>query len=129
MKIAFTISRILLGLIFTVFGLNGLYPFLHMPPIPPGLALQYMTVLSTSHYFVAVCLLELIGGLILLSNRYIPVALCIIGPILVNILLFHSLMEPSGLPLAFIVLILWAIVFYGVRFAFASIFVAKAEVR
>lgn len=129
MKLAFRISRILLGLIFTVFGLNGFHPFLPMPALPPGLAVQYMTVLSTSHYFLAVFALEVIGGVILLSNRYIPVALCILGPILVNILLFHSLMEPSGLPLAFIVLILWSIVFYGVRSAFATVLAPKTEVQ
>jgi hypothetical protein len=76
---------------------------------------------------VPVFALQLIGGLLLLSGRYIPLAVTILGAILVNILLFHITMAPSGLPLALITLVLWIIVFIGVRQAFAGIFAAKVE--
>ena len=123
MKIAFLIARILLGLMFLVFGLNGFLHFLPMP-MPTGLALQYLTVLSASHYMVPVFLLHIVGGALLLANRYVPLGLVFLGPVLVNILLYHVLMAPQGLPLALVVSALWLTVFYGVRSAFAGIFAA-----
>ena len=86
---------------------------------PPGLAGQYLGALFMSHYFVAVFLLEIAGGAPLLANRFIPLALILLGPVLVNILLFHSLMAPEGLPIALLAAALWAILFYAVRHAFA----------
>jgi hypothetical protein len=126
MKIAFTIARILLGLLFTVFGLNG---FLHFIPMqaPTGLAGQYMGALFVSHYLVAVFVLQLAGGLLLLANRYVPLALLLLGPVVVNIVLFHSLLAPEGLPMAFVAALLWLIVFAGVRGAFAGVFVQRVE--
>src|ERR1700733_10334638 len=126
MKVAVLIARILLGLEFVLFGLNGFLQFLHMPP-PTGVALQFVGALFVSKYYVVVFALQAIGGLMLLSGRYIPLALIILGPILFNILLFHSTMAPEGLPVALITFVLWLIVFWGVRGAFAGIFVAKLE--
>src|ERR1700760_2485453 len=111
MKIAILIARILLGLLFLVFGLNGFLHFIPMPP-PSGVAGQYMGALFVSHYLIPIFLLEVVGGVLLLMNRYVPLALLFLGPVLVNILLFHSLMAPEGLPLALITTLLWLIVFY-----------------
>jgi putative oxidoreductase len=126
MKIANSIARILLGLLFLVFGLNGFLHFIPMPP-PSGLAGEYMGVLFVSHYLVVVFLVQVIGGALLLANRFVPFALILLGPILVNILLFHSLMAPAGLPLALFAAVLWGILFYGVRRAFAGVFVQRME--
>ena len=126
MKIAVLITRNLLGLMFLVFGLNGFLHFLPMP-MPTGMALQYMTVLSASHYMTPVFLLQVVGGALLLANRFVPLALVLLGPIIVNILMYHALMAPQGLPMALIVTALWLTVFYAVRQAFAGIFVAHAE--
>jgi uncharacterized membrane protein YphA (DoxX/SURF4 family) len=125
MKIAFTIARVLLGLLFLVFGLNGFLHFIPTPP-PPGLAGQYMGVLFVSHYLVAVFLVQIVGGALLLANRFVPLALILLGPVLVNILLFHSLMAPAGLPLAALAIALWAILFYKTRNAFTGIFAQHA---
>jgi uncharacterized membrane protein YphA (DoxX/SURF4 family) len=126
MKIASTISRILLGLLFTVFGLNG---FLHFIPMqsPTGVAGQYMGALFVSHYLAVVFLLELVGGLLLLANRFVPLGLLLLGPVLVNILLFHSTMAPEGLPMALVTTALWLVVFFGVRKAFTGVFLQKIE--
>lgn len=124
MKIAFTIARILLGLLFTVFGLNGFLHFIPMQP-PTGLAGQYMGALFVSHYLVVVFLLQLVSGLLLLANRYVPLALLLLGPVVVNIVLFHSLLAPEGLPMAFVATVLWLLVFAGVRKAFTGVFVAR----
>ena len=69
MKIAVLVARILLGLTFLVFGLNGFLNFLHMP-MPPGPAGQYMGVLFMSHYLHVVFVVEVIGGVLLLSGRF-----------------------------------------------------------
>jgi putative oxidoreductase len=127
MKVAVLITRILLGLVFTVFGANGLHPFLPMPPPPAGVAGQYIGALFQSHYAVVIFSVQLIGGVLLLVNRYVPFALAILGPVLVNILCFHSTMEPSGLPRALVVAILWLFLFYHYRRSFAGLFEAKPE--
>jgi putative oxidoreductase len=127
MKIATLIARILLGLLFLVFGLNGFLHFIPMAP-PAGLAGQYMGALFLSHYLVAVFLLQTIGGALLLANRFVPLALILLGPVLVNILLFHALMAPEGLPVALFATVLWAILFYAVRRAFAGVLVLLVEV-
>lgn len=124
MKIATTIARILLGLIFTIFGANGFLHFLPMTP-PPGLAGQYMAALFMSHYLVIVFLLQLVGGLLLLTNRFVPLALVLLGPVIVNILCFHSFLAPQGIGMAIFVTLLWLAVFSSVRSAFAGIFVQK----
>jgi putative oxidoreductase len=124
MKIAVLIARILLGLVFVLFGLNGFLQFLHTPP-PTGLPAQFLGAVFVSHYYVAIFALQLIGGVLLLVGRYVPLALVILGPIIVNILLFHITMAPAGLPLALLTMVLWVIVFAGVRRAFAGIFAAK----
>jgi uncharacterized membrane protein YphA (DoxX/SURF4 family) len=127
MKIVVSIARILLGLLFTVFGLNG---FLHFIPMqqPTGLAGQYMGSLFLSHYLVVVFLLQLIGGVLLLVNRFVPLALLLLGPVIVNILLFHVFMAPQGLPLALFAVVLWLTVFVAVRNAFRGVFEQKVEV-
>lgn len=122
MKIVNLIARILLGLIFLVFGLNG---FLHFipAPMPTGVAGQYVGALFVSHYAVLVFLLQVIGGVLLLANRFVPLAIALLGPIVVNILLYHFSMSPEGISLALVTTVLWLIVFYKVRHAFAPLLV------
>jgi uncharacterized membrane protein YphA (DoxX/SURF4 family) len=127
MKIAVLIARVLLGLLFLVFGLNGFLHFIPMPS-PSGLAGQYMGALFVSHYLVVVFLLQVVGGALLLANRYVPLGLLLLGPVLVNILLFHSFMAPEGLPMALFATVLWLIVFAGVRKAFVGVFVPRVGV-
>jgi putative oxidoreductase len=124
MKILAHISRFLSGLIFLVFGLNG---FLHFIPMaaPSGIAGQFLGSMFVTKYLLFVFAIQLIGGVLLLINRYVPIALTILGPIVVNILLFHGLMDPAGLGLALFVTILWSVVLVSVRSAFAGIFQAR----
>ncbi len=129
MKIATLIARKLLGLLFLVFGLNGFLHFIPQPPPPAGLATQYFTVLFLSHYLVAVFALEVVGGALLLANRFVPLALVLLGPVLVNILLYHALMAPAAAPPAVIAMLLWLVVFYSVRSAFAGVFAMKVPAQ
>lgn len=121
MKVAFTAARLLLGFIFVVFGLNGFFHFIPMPP-PTGIALQFFAALYMSHYLIVIFLLQLGAALLLLVNRYVPLALTLLGPIVVNIFFFHLLMAPGGLPLAVVVAILWSLTAYSVRSAFQGLF-------
>ena len=128
MKILAHISRFLSGLIFLVFGLNG---FLHFIPMaaPSGIAGQFLGSMFVTKYLLFVFAIQLIGGVLLLINRYVPIALTILGPIVVNILLFHGLMDPAGLGLALLVTILWGVVLVSVRSAFAGIFQARVDTK
>jgi putative oxidoreductase len=120
MKITSVIARFLLGLIFLVFGLNG---FLHFIPasMPSGTAGQFVGALFVSHYLAVVFLFQLISAILLLINRYVPLALTLLAPVIVNILLFHLLMALSGLPLAIVVTVLWIVVLLSVPSAFAGL--------
>ena len=121
MKTASTISRLLLGLVFTVFGLNGFLNLFSTGPVPP-LAGQFLGALVQSHFISVVLVIEIIGGLALLLNRMTPLALTLLAPVIFNILLFHITMAPAGLPPAIFVTILWLVVAYRVREAFAGLF-------
>ncbi len=126
MKILTLIARLLLGLIFVVFGLNGFLNFLNMGPMPTGLAGQFLGALSLSHYYWVVAALQVAGGVLLLVGRFVPLALVLLGPVIVNIVLYHVFLNPSGVALAIVVVILWLIVFYGYRQYFSGIFVQRA---
>src|SRR4030081_3359711 len=120
MKITIVIARFLLGLIFLVFGLNGFLHFIHSA-LPSGTAGQFVGALLASNYLVDVFLLQLLSAILLLINRYVPLALTLLAPIIVNILMFHILMSPSGLALAIVVTVLWIIVFLSIRSAFGGL--------
>jgi len=125
MKIVTLIARLLLGLVFVVFGLNGFLNFLSMGPMPAGLAGQFVGALVLSHYFWVVAALQIAGGALLLVNRFVPLALVLLGPVIVNIILYHVFLNPTGAPLAIVVVILWLIVFYRHRQYFSGIFVQR----
>ena len=127
MRIVALIARLLLGLIFFVFGLNGFLQFLDMGPMPTGLAGQFIGALFQSHYLWVVAGLQVIGGALLLINRFVPLALVLLGPVIFNILLYHLLMNPAGMVNAIVVAVLWLIVFYAHRQYFSGIFVQKAS--
>ena len=127
MKIVVLIARLLLGLIFVVFGLNGFLNFLSMGPMPTGLAGQFIGALALSHYFWVVAGLQVIGGVQLLVNRFVPLALVLLGPVIVNILCYHVFLNPTGIALALVVTILWFIVFYWHRQYFSGIFVQRTD--
>jgi putative oxidoreductase len=102
MKIATIIARVLLGLVFVVFGANK---FLHFLPNPPmqGAGAQFMGAMFETHYLYVVATCEVIGGSLLLLGRFVPLGLTLLGPVIVNILAFHIFMDNSGLPVALVV--------------------------
>jgi uncharacterized membrane protein YphA (DoxX/SURF4 family) len=111
-KIATLIARILLGLIFTVFGLNGFFHFMPML-LPPGDAGTFFTIMFKYGWVTFLSVLYIIAGVLLLIGRYIGVALTILGPIIVVILLYHITMDPKGLPMALFVALLEVFLIYA----------------
>jgi hypothetical protein len=128
MKIASLIARILLGLMFTIFGLNGFLHFIKAP-LPTGLAGQFVTVLFVSKYYVLIFFVQLLAGVLFLVNRYVPLAIVLIGPVIVNILAFHITMDPGHMPMALVVTILWVIVAVDKRRHLAGIFDQRSDRR
>jgi uncharacterized membrane protein YphA (DoxX/SURF4 family) len=127
MKIAALIARILLGLVFFVFGLNGFLQFIPVGTLPPGLAGQFMTVLLQSHYVFVISAFQLAGGVLLLVNRYVPLALALLAPVLVNIISYHLFLDRTGLPVAIVVLILWCFLAFRHRQHFSCLFVQRTS--
>jgi putative oxidoreductase len=127
MKILATIARYLLALVFIVFGLNGFLHFIPQPPPPSEMAGQYFTVMFASHYLVFVFGLQLIAGVLFLFRRTVPLALTIAGPLIVNILLFHALMDLGGIAPGLVVTALWFVVYWQFRAAFYGIFFTEAK--
>ena len=125
MKTVVLIARLLLGLISVVFGLNGFLNFLSMGPMPTGLAGQFMGALVLSHYYWVVAAFQIIGGVLLLMNRFVPLALVLLGPVIVNILCYHLFLNHAGAPFAIVLTVLWFIVFYGHRQYFSGVLVQR----
>jgi putative oxidoreductase len=121
MRTASTIARYLAGVIFLVFGLNGFLNFIPLPA-PQGIAGQFMGALAVSHYLWVIFAFQVVAAALLLINRYVPLAVAVLAPVLVNIISFHAFMAPSGLPLALFVALLWALIFADVRPAFTALF-------
>ena len=121
MKVATIIARVLLGLMFVVFGSNIFLHFIPMPEQKPSLGTDFSKALMESHYMYAVGFLQVAGGLLLLIGRHVPLGLTLLGPVIVNILLFHIFLEPSGLPMAIIVAVLALFLLWRYRSNFAGL--------
>jgi putative oxidoreductase len=121
MKYAIIIARALLGIVFVVLGSNA---FLHFIPMTPmqGQAGAFIGALINSGYVYAIAILQVMGGLLLLVGRFIPLGLTLLGPVIVNIMLYHIFLDPSGLPLAGVISILTLFLLWVHRDHFAAIF-------
>jgi uncharacterized membrane protein YphA (DoxX/SURF4 family) len=127
MKIAATIARYLLGLIFLVFGADKFVAFIPAGPTPGGAAGQFIGALMSTKYIWVVGAFELSGGLLLLINRFVPLGLSLLAPIIVNILLVGILMTREALLSGIVLAILWILVFLRVRSAFHPLFQARPQ--
>jgi len=129
MKIASVVSRYLLGLMFTVFGLNGFLNFIHQPPPANPLAMQFFVVVSESHFAAFFFAVQVLGGLLLLSGFFVPLALTLLAAVLYNILAFHLTFAPATIAPALVACVLWVLVFLQYRERFNGIFSAKAATQ
>ena len=129
MKIASTIARYLLGLMFTIFGLNGFLQFIHQPPPANPLALQFLIAVSASHFAFFFFALQLVAGLLLLSGFFVPLALTVLAAEIYNILAFHLTMSPETIAPALFAAVLWALIFVRYRDSFKGLLSAKPAVN
>jgi uncharacterized membrane protein YphA (DoxX/SURF4 family) len=120
MKILITIARLLLGLMFVVFGLNGFLHFIPGEP-PKGLAGDFVKALFESKYFMAIAAFQIAGGALCLIGKFVPLGLTLLGPVIVNILLFHIFLEPKGLPMAIGVSLVALFLLWAYRQAFKGL--------
>ena len=125
MKITSIIARYLLGLMFTVFGLNGFLNFIHQPPPANPLAIQFLVSVSESHFAAFFFAMQLLGGLLLLSGYFVPLALTVLAAELFNILAFHLTLAPASIAPALVASVLWVLIFLQYRESFQGIFSAK----
>ena len=125
MKTTSIVARYLLGLMFTVFGLNGFLNFIHQPPPANPLAIQFLIAVGASHFAAFFFALQVLGGLLLLSGYLVPLALTVLAAELYNILAFHLTLAPASIAPALVASVLWVLVFLQYRENFKGIFSAK----
>lgn len=122
MKIVTLLIRLFLGLAFVVFGLNAFLRFMPMPELPHNAMGDFLNALFRSGYVYAIGFCQVLGGLLLLIGRFVPLGLTVLGPIVVNILLFHLFLDRTGLAVALVVLALWLFLVWRWSGAFAGLF-------
>ena len=126
MKTIGTSARLLLGLIFFVFGLNGFLHFIPAPPLPEPAMNLIGAMISSGYLFYSVKITEIVCGAMLLTNTFVPLALVLVAPVVVQIFLFHFFLAPEGLLLPIVVVALEAYLGFVVyRNAFRAVLSAK----
>jgi uncharacterized membrane protein YphA (DoxX/SURF4 family) len=126
MKIVATGVRIVLGLVFFVFGLNIFFNFF-TTPVPAGDAAQLIALMFSHGWFKVIGTLEVLGGLLLLSGRLVPLGLTLLGPILLVIVLFHSTLAPAGLAAALFWMLMELYLIYAYKASFESVLDPNAK--
>ena len=122
MKYVIVIVRVLLGLQFVVFGSNAFLKFIPAPEMH-GQAGAFITALMSSGYMYVIAVLQVLGGLcLLLGARFVPLGLTLLGPIIVNIVLYHLFLDNSALPIAIVTAALSLFLLWIYRFKFPAIF-------
>jgi putative oxidoreductase len=120
MKIVVAIARVLLGLMFVFLGLNGFLNFLPASPLT-GLPGAFLGALMTSHYVYLVCAVQVLGGLLLVVDQFLPLGLAFLAPVIANIVTYHLTMQRSGAQLAIVATILWGFLAWKFRAYFAPL--------
>ncbi len=120
-----TIARLLLGLMFTVFGANMCLHFIPIPPPPEGPAANFMFAIYGSGYLTVVKVLEVAGGLLLLSGRFVNLGLTLVGPVVVNIALYHFFLVKGGYEMPVVLGVLSLVALAGRKDYLGTLFAAK----
>ncbi len=120
-----TAARYVQGAGFLLFGLNGFLHFLPQPPAPAAAASFAGALFATGYMFPLIKVTEIVSALLLLSNRYVPLALALIAPVLVNIVAFHAFLAPAGLAIPLLFLATELVLAWSYRGAFAPMLKAQ----
>ncbi len=125
MKAAALVARLLLGLVFTVFGLNGFVHFIPNMQMPDR-AMAFLAAMGATGYMLPLLFAtQVVGGALLLVGRFVPLALALLAPVIVNIALFHAFLAPGGIPVAIVVVLLELFLAWTHRDAFAPMLHAR----
>ncbi len=117
--------QIIMGLIFFVFGLNGFLNFIPQPTPPEG-ALKYLMGLMAAPYFFPLLKgVEVIAGLSLLTNRFVALALVVLAPIVLQIFLYHTILDPSGAIMAITLMIFLLVLAWGKKEKYSALLTSK----
>jgi len=129
MRFAVIGARVLLGLIFLVFGLHGFFHFSFIPaPEMNEAAGSFMGALvGTGYFMIVVKLVEVTSGLMILTGRFLPLGLILLAPVSVNILLFHSFLEPSGLGMAIFIVVMQLFLAWTYRDSYSGVLQANPK--
>lgn len=128
MKIVAIIARVLLGLMFLVFGLNAFFGFIPAPKLE-GVSGQFLGALFVSHYVWLLGATQVVSGALFLIGRYVPLAIALSGPVVVNIIAYHVTMDYRNAQLAILATICWIILFWWYRASFARLWEQKPTVQ
>lgn len=120
------IARILLGLMFFVFGLNGFFNFMPPPDLPEAAGTFLGCLAATGYFLVVLKVVETLCGLLLLIGRFVPLALTVLAPVVLNIVLFHLFLAPGGILFGLIALILGIYLAWAYRSSFSGVLAANA---
>ena len=122
-------ARLLFGLGFFIFGLNGFLQFMPTPPMSPEGGAFVGAFIKTGYFFPMVKIIEIAVGVFLLANFFAPLATVLIAPILVGITTIHLFLNPAGLPMMIFLHILHGIIAFGYKDYYRSMFTQKAVVN
>ncbi len=120
-------ARILLGLVFTVFGLNFFFGFIPQPEHAGEAGALLGAFFAAGYLFPLIKITEIAGGLLLLSNRFVPLGLLLLAPVIVNIVAFHAALEPAGMGMSIVLVALELALAWAYRDAFRGVLAAKAK--
>lgn len=122
MKIAAVVCRTFLGLVFSIVPLIVVFMFgPNPPPAPPGLPFAFQHVYYASHWALFVDAVEFAGGVLLLTNRFVPLALTLLAAVIFNITVYHAMIQPNGLPFALVLIACWTVAALPYRSSFAPL--------
>jgi uncharacterized membrane protein YphA (DoxX/SURF4 family) len=123
-----TIARILLGLAFTIFGLNFFLHFLPQPELPPAAGQLLGSLVASGWIMTTVKIIEVGSGLLLLSNRFVPLALALLAPVLFNIVAFHAFLDPPMIAVPLVLFVLELYLAWSYRAAFAPMLRSRVSI-
>ena len=127
MRFAIIGARVILGLIFTVFGLNGFFHFIPNPEMNEPMTTFMMALTGTGYFMIVVKVVEVVSGLMILTGRFLPLGLILLAPVSVHILFVHLFLDQAGLAMAIVIVVLQVFLAFAYRDSFSGVLNANAR--